>query len=117
MLHYKRFSVAKFKRLAWLIEFFHRKKKFEFEWDDWNSKKILNKHGFIEEEIESAFFDPEVLFLGIQVEHDFTEDRFGIIAKSKVGIVLFISFTIRRNKIRVISARKANKTERSDYET
>lgn len=109
--------MAKFKRLAWLLEFFRRNKELEFEWDDWNSKKILNKHGFVEEEIESAFSDPELLCLGIQIEHDFTEDRFGIVAMTEEEMVLFICFTIRRSRIRVISARKANRKERSDYET
>ncbi len=75
--------MAKFKRLRWLLEFFRRNKNFEFEWDDGNSTKILLKHRVTGEEIESAFSDPLLLCLGIQIEHDFIEDRFAIVAKSK----------------------------------
>lgn len=54
--------------------------------------------------------------MGIQISPQSSEDRFGIMSKTKTGRLLFISFTIRRGQIRVISVRTANKKERGFYE-
>ncbi len=108
--------MAKFKRIAWLIAYFERNRFFEFEWDEWNQTKIESKHGVLKDQIEEAFCDPFITCLGIQVDHDFVEDRFGIVAKDFEANYLFISFTFRRGKIRPISARVASKKERGWYE-
>lgn len=108
--------MAKFKRIAWLIAFFQRNRSFEFEWDQGNEAKSLTKHGITTDQAESTFYDPELSCLGIQINHNFTEDRFGIVAADFLGNVLFVSFTIRKGKIRVVSVRLANSRERKDYE-
>lgn len=50
------------------------------------------------------------------VKHSQKEARFIVIGKSFGKKVLFIIFTLRKDKIRIISARLANKKERSRYE-
>ena len=46
-------------------------------------------------------------------EHSLTEDRY--IAIGKVGDVLFVVFTERKDALRIISARIATETERRIY--
>lgn len=48
--------------------------------------------------------------------HSDGEERFRIVGKTKKGRLLFIAFTIRKSKIRVISARNINKKEVYLYE-
>lgn len=86
----------------------------EFEWDKGNLDKSYNKHGITPNEAEEVFLDEEQLVLE-DVKHSEKEKRFTIIGKSRKETILFIAFTVRRNKIRVISARKANSKERGKY--
>lgn len=87
-----------------------------FEWDKGNLEKNFKKHGVLNEEAESAFFDRGSL-LADDLEHSKSEDRFQIIGKSEQGELLNVIFTIRRGKVRIISARKANSKERRLYES
>ena len=86
-----------------------------FEWDEGNSKKSLEKHGIGILETEQAFYDQKRVCLGKQVFPVFDEDRYAFIGRGE-GELLFICFTLRGARIRVISARKANKKERKIYE-
>src|ERR1035437_5659799 len=87
----------------------------EFEWDGGNKDKNFRKHGILNEEAESVFFDKNSL-LADDLEHSKFEDRFQIVGKSAMEKLLTIFFTVRKNKIRIISARRSNKKERSLYE-
>jgi len=91
-------------------------KNHEFEWDKGNEIKSELKHGFLSHEAEEVFYDDEMLVLGKQILPIVGESRFGIIGKTFEGRILFISFTIRNAKIRIISARTANVFERAEYE-
>ena len=86
-----------------------------FEWDRWNVDKSYDKHGITPREAEEVFTDARQLVLE-DIEHSQTEERFTIIGKSIKGNILFVSFTIRDTKVRIISARKANIKERRLYE-
>jgi hypothetical protein len=108
--------LAKFKFILWLVEFLNTQSILSFEWDDGNSTKSLDKHGVENSIVESAFYDQMVLALGEQYQPIVNESRYGIIAKSSAGSILFICFTIRNGKIRCISSRPANKNERSLYD-
>jgi uncharacterized protein len=44
------------------------------------------------------------------------EYKFSAIGKTNLGRLLHITFTLRNNQVRVISARPMSKTEREDYE-
>jgi len=86
-----------------------------FEWDEGNINKIFEKHGISTNEVEKVFLDPDQLVLD-DIKHSQKEERFNIIGKDSSEDMLFIAFTIRGDKIRVISARIANAKERRLYE-
>jgi uncharacterized protein len=79
-----------------------------FEWDEWNRQKNWVKHKVSIEEAEEAFFDSHcALFL--DTAHAKTESRHILLGKTKLRRLLYIAFTIRKNRIRVISARDVTK--------
>lgn len=86
-----------------------------FEWDEGNVDKSYRKHGITPNEAEEVFLDEDILLLE-DIKHSQQEERFEAIGKTTRGDVLFLAFTIREDKIRIISARKANKKERKQYE-
>jgi len=86
-----------------------------FEWDQGNVDKSYLKHGITPNEAEEVFLDEDILLLK-DIKHSQQEGRFKAIGKIARGSILFLAFTVRRNKIRIISARDANKKERRLYE-
>ena len=109
--------MAKFKYIYWLVEFLLSERDFLFDWDEGNSGKSKDKHGVTIEMVESSFEDSNLLALGEQYQPIVDEDRYGIIAKTINGELLFICFTIRDGKLRPISARPVNKKERRIYDS
>lgn len=85
-----------------------------FEWDKGNSGKNKN-HGVEDREAEEAFFDTRKQTFRDTI-HLQREERFRIIGKTKHGRLLFVVFTARREKVRIISARDVNKKEGYLYE-
>jgi uncharacterized protein len=53
------------------------------------------------------FYDPD---------HSDDEERYLIVGESNQGKLLIVSYTDRRNLIRIISAREVTKSEREAYE-
>ncbi len=86
-----------------------------FEWD--KDKNIINKkkHKVSFEEASSCFGDCESLTIYDPL-HSESEERFILIGVSNKGRILLIAHTKRKNKIRIISARKVTKKERRFYE-
>ena len=84
---------------------------FSFDWDSGNRDKSLLKHHVTNEECEESFFDPHkrILKKALQVGG---ESRYILIGRTKQERALFVVFTMRSHKIRVISARDLNKKER-----
>ena len=91
------------------------KKIIGFEWDQGNIDKSYIKHGITPNEAEEVFLDEDILLLE-DTEHSKQEERLEAIGKITKEKILFLAFTIRKNKIRIISARDANKKERRLYE-
>lgn len=87
----------------------------EFLWDSGNRDKNLIRHDVHWQECEEAFFD-EAKKIHPDPQHSRTEERYILLGKTFVGRLLFIIFTIRDKKIRVISARNLNKKELYLYE-
>lgn len=87
----------------------------EFEWDRGNLDKSYQKHGITPNESEEIFLD-ENLQVAPDVRHAQSEPRFAAFGKTTGGKLLFVIFTLRGHKIRVISARPANRKERRIYE-
>ena len=87
----------------------------EFEWDNGNKGKNLKKHGVTDGESEEVFFDSKRKVLK-DAMHSQIEKRFILIGQTRREKTLFIAFTFRRNKIRIISSRGINKKEQQLYE-
>jgi uncharacterized DUF497 family protein len=86
-----------------------------FLWDEGNSEKNWLKHKVTRIECEEIFFNLP-LVISDDVKHSHVEKRYYALGKSKSERSLFISFTIRNNLIRIISARDMNLKERKIYE-
>jgi len=86
------------------------REQIEFEWDKGNADKNPLKHKVRNEECEEVFFDPEKRVLRDPL-HSGKEERHIILGKTKKQRILFIVFTTRRKKVRVISARDLNTKE------
>ena len=91
------------------------KEVYGFEWDKGNNQKSLVKHEVSNEECEETFFDHHKK-IQKDVLHSMNEERYVLIGQTKKKRLLYIIFTLRKNKIRVISARDINKKERKLYE-
>ena len=90
-------------------------KPIQFKWDKGNRNKNLVKHGVTDGECEEVFFDSDKKILE-DIHHSNKESRYILIGQTKLQRPLFIVFTIRKNNIRVISARDLNKKEKKLYE-
>ncbi len=85
-----------------------------FDWDKGNVTKSLEKHGITQPEAEEVFLNFHVGFP--DQRHGGTEKRFGLYGRTDQGKILFIAFTIRNRRVRIISARPADQKERTMYE-
>jgi uncharacterized DUF497 family protein len=87
----------------------------EFEWDKEKAAINLAKHGVSFEEAKTVFDD--LFYVDFyDPDHSTDEHRYLIIGESQHGRLLLISYTERDNKVRLISAREATRTERETYE-
>ena len=83
-----------------------------FEWDEDKNAINKEKHKISFETAAYVFDDPYYIEM-FDFEHSVDEDRY--IAIGKVGDVLFVVFTERKDTIRLISARLATNAERELY--
>lgn len=87
-----------------------------FEWDENKNQTNQRKHGISFEEAKTVFYDEQAL-LEYDELHSEDEDRFRILGCSDKGNILIVVHCIRRESIiRIISSRKATKTEKAGYE-
>jgi len=91
------------------------KKIIRFGWDEGNSGKNWKNHKVSDEECEEAFFDSRKRILKDAL-HSLSEERFVLLGKTTASRILFIVFTVRNDRIRIISARDLNKREKNLYE-
>jgi len=85
----------------------------DYQWDDSKAKANLKKHKVDFADAVTVFGDD----LAITVEDDYPdEDRFVTIGVDALGRILVVIYTWRGESIRLISARKATKGERREYE-
>ena len=83
-----------------------------FEWDSEKAKRNKIKHGIGFKLATRVFEDEERIELRDE-EHSDDEDRWQVIGK--VDDILFVVYTDREDRTRIISARKANRNERRIY--
>lgn len=87
----------------------------KFEWDKWNIDKNYLKHGLTTKEAEEAFISEDSYFFS-DVKHSKTEERFILLGKTLEKKNLFVVFTMREKKVRIISARRMHESEVKKYE-
>ena len=86
-----------------------------FEWDTDKARKNIKIHGVSFDQASTAFKDTLSLTIYDPLHSD-KKDRFILIGNSYKNRLLVIVHTEREDKIRIISARKAIKNERRQYE-
>jgi uncharacterized DUF497 family protein len=86
-----------------------------FDWDEGNLTKNWARHRVAGAECEQVFFK-RPLVAAADEEHSEKEPRFYVLGQTDAGRHLFVVFTMRRDLIRVISARDMNRRERAEYE-
>lgn len=86
-----------------------------FDWDEGNESKNWVKHRVSRSESEEVFFNRPVA-IAEDLEHSDDEDRFLVLGQTDQGRWLFVVFVMRRNLLRVISARDMTPRERRAYE-
>ncbi len=89
----------------------------DFKWDSRKAEANLKKHGVSFEEASTAFYDPFAK-LGHDPDHSDEEDRFILVGHSQKNNLLFVVHVYKENEstIRIVSARKATKKEKTDFE-
>lgn len=85
-----------------------------FEWDSGNRQKNWAKHRVAWWECEEAFFN-QPLYVIPDPRHSGKEARFFALGVTNAGRMLFLVFTRRTQKVRIISARDMSKRERKTY--
>lgn len=86
------------------------KEPLEFQWDKGNIKKNYDKHKVDEKEAEESFFDKKRAIYKDKF-HSGIEKRYILLGKTKNGRLLYIVFTMRSKKLRIISARDISKAK------
>ncbi|MGC9225089.1 MAG: BrnT family toxin [Terracidiphilus sp.] len=87
-----------------------------FEWNDDKAKRNLRVHGVDFQEARTIFEDPFAITIHDELHSD-DEPRSITIGISLLSKVLLVVHTERKERIRIISARKATPAERSQYES
>ena len=87
----------------------------EFEWNPDKADINLRKHKISFHEATTVF-DDSLSVTFPDPDHSIGEERYVIIGMSELGKLLIVSHTDRENRIRIISARTANRQEKRFYE-
>lgn len=87
-----------------------------FEWDDAKNRNNIKKHGVSFEEAQTVFLDDDAVRF-YDPDHSDDEDRFIMLGISYKLRVLVVCHCYQESEcvIRIISARKATRTEATSY--
>lgn len=96
-----------------------RRFQYEFEWDSLKAQQNLRKHRVAFERAAGVFLDSDALS-ELDAEESRREDRWITLGLDRTGVLLVVCHTYREERqgsarIRLISARKATKTEAKQY--
>ena len=89
----------------------------QFYWDSNKDLENKSKHGITFSEAKSVFYDERAKIINDPDHSDVAEERFIIMGISSEFKILMVCHCYRDDDeiIRIISARKANKAEKSFY--
>jgi uncharacterized protein len=91
-----------------------------YEWDENKNERNLEKHGLSFETASLVFDDPNALSIPDRIENG--EERWQTIGMIENIVIVMVAHTIKlevesqEEIIRIISARKATRAERQEYE-
>jgi hypothetical protein len=88
--------------------------KLEFEWHDAKAEANLQADGVSFDLAKTVFRDPFAVER-LDDREDYGEERFVIIGMAQGNVVLFVAYTEREGRMRIISARRATQNEQDDY--
>ena len=88
--------------------------KLQFEWHEAKAEANLQAHGVSFDLAKTVFKDPFAVER-LDDRRDYGERRFIIIGMAEGHVVLFVAYTEREERIRIISARRATQHEQDDY--
>jgi len=86
-----------------------------FEWDPRKAAINIAKHAVSFEEAATVFGDPLGLIRS-DPRHSMVEERYVILGVSRPRRLLAVMFVNRNERVRIISARRATRRERRNYE-
>ena len=86
----------------------------KFEWDEAKAESNFRAHG-VSFELAKTVFDDAFAVDRIDDREDYAEYRFFVIGMSERQVLLFVAYTEREDRIRIISARRATKHEQDFY--
>lgn len=85
-----------------------------FEWDVGNSDKNWHRHAVRQVEAEQILLSRPLVVIA-DVKHSHDKPRFIALGRTDAGRHLMVVFTVRGNRIRVISARPMSKVEQEAH--
>jgi uncharacterized DUF497 family protein len=88
--------------------------KLEFEWDDAKAEANWRNHG-VSFELAKTVFSDAFAIERIDDREDYGEERFVIVGLAEGHVLLFVAYTERERRIRLISARRVTQYEQEDY--
>jgi uncharacterized DUF497 family protein len=88
--------------------------KLEFEWHKAKANANFRRHGVSFELARTVFEDPFAIER-VDDREEHGEERFVIIGVAEGKVLLFLAYTEREERIRIISARRATQYEQDDY--
>ncbi len=86
----------------------------EFEWHDTKADVNLRIQGVSFELAKTVFKDPFAIER-LDDRENYGEERFVVVGMAEGHILLFVAYTERQERIRIISARRATQYEQDDY--
>jgi uncharacterized protein len=84
------------------------------EWDPGNWRKSELKHGVAAAEAEEVLLNDPLC--QVDTPHSGNEQRYVALGVTNEGRALFMAFTIRQSRVRIISARPMSRREQGIYE-
>lgn len=89
-----------------------------FEWDDKKNSSNLKKHQISFEQASQVFLDKDAIYIPDE-NHSEDEERWLVLGKIENFTIIVVVFVDKSNKneekLRIISARKADKLEEKEY--
>ena len=88
---------------------------FVYEWDEEKAEGNLRKHRVDFQEATTVFWDTLSLMIADSA-HSQGEERYLLVGVSATERLLVVAYTERGSNIRIISCRRATRSERQTYE-